>query len=195
MFNYRCDGCGVHLRGICMQCKQELLRAPQPTVLGVLAAVSFEGAARQLVHGLKFHNHQAVAALFAEVMINRLPHDFEEPALVTWAPTSVQRKHVRGHDQAELIARSFAHQLRIPCRQVLRRTSTQPQAGLSREDRLAGPSFIARSCVGFGHIFVIDDVVTTGSTLARASLALSRAGALRVTCGAFAATPAPALRR
>ena len=195
LFSYQCDGCSRHIVGVCQHCRYELLQNVSPNVPGILTAVRFEHTARQLVHGLKFHNHRAIAALFAEVLVERFPSDFAVPDVVTWAPTSKQRAHQRGHDQAELIARAVANQLRAPCRQLLRRTSTLSQTGLSRNARLAGPTFIARSCSNVGRVLLIDDVVTTGSTLTRAATALREAGAHHVTCAAFAATPAPSERR
>lgn len=195
LFSYRCDGCSRHIRGVCAHCKQVMLQHDLPSVPGVLAAVRYENTARQLVHGLKFHNHRGIAALFGEVMVERLPSNLELPNVVTWAPTSKQRAHKRGHDQAELIARAVSLQLGVPCKQLLRRTSSTSQTGQPRSTRLMGPTFVARACANVGRVLLIDDVVTTGSTLGRAATALREAGAIHVTCAAFAATPAPSERR
>ncbi len=195
LFSYRCDGCSRHIRGVCAHCKHEMLQQELPSVPGVIAAVSYDSTARQLVHGLKFHNHRGIAALFAEVILERLPPNLDLPNVVTWAPTSKQRAHERGHDQAELIARAVSFRLGVPCRMLLRRTSSTSQTGQSRSARLIGPTFLARACSDVGQVLLIDDVVTTGSTLGHAATALREAGAIRVTCAAFAATPAPSERR
>jgi ComF family protein len=173
----------------------EMLQHDLPSVHGVLAAVRYDNTARQLVHGLKFHNHRGIAALFAEVMVERLSLSLELVNVVTWAPTSKYRAHDRGHDQAELIARAVSFRLGVPCRKLLRRTSSISQTGQSRDARLLGPTFVARSCNSVGRVLLIDDVVTTGSTLGHATTALREAGAIHVTCAAFAATPAPSERR
>jgi ComF family protein len=195
LFSYKCDGCSRHIRGVCAHCMHEMLQEDLPGVPGVLAAVRYDNTARQLVHGLKFHNHRGIAALFAEVMVERLSLSLELVNVVTWAPTSKYRAHERGHDQAELIARAVSFRLGVPCRKLLRRTSSTSQTGQSRDVRLVGPTFVARACGSVGRVLLVDDVVTTGSTLGRAATALREAGAIRVTCAAFAATPAPSERR
>lgn len=178
-----------------MHCMHEMLQHDPLNVNGVLAAVRYDNTARQLVHGLKFYNHRGIAALFAEVMVQGLLSNLEPPHVVTWAPTSKQRARGRGHDQAELIARAVSMRLGVPCRKLLKRTSSTSQTGQSRNARLAGPTFIARACIDVGRVLLIDDVVTTGSTLEHAATALREAGAIYVTCAAFAATPAPSERR
>jgi ComF family protein len=195
LFSYKCDGCSRHIRGVCAHCMHEMLQDDLPGVPGVLAAVRYDNTARQLVHGLKFYNHRGIAALFAEVMVERLSLNLELANVVTWAPTSKQRAHERGHDQAELIARAVSFRLGVPCRKLLRRTSSISQTGQSRDARLVGPTFVARACNSVGKVLLIDDVVTTGSTLGHAATALREAGAIHVTCAAFAATPAPSERR
>ena len=133
--------------------------------------------------------------MLAEALVQRFSDDVRGADVVTWAPTTSRRRRLRGHDQAELIARAVARQISRPCRSLLIRESESPQTGSGREQRLRGPLFRARRLRVGLHVVVVDDVVTTGSTLRQASMALQTAGASRVTAAAVAATPVLGRRR
>ena len=147
--------------------------------------------------GFKYRNHRAVAALFAERLLARLR---DIPAVgridvVTWVPTTRERRMSRGHDQAETLARMLGRSLGVPVRKLLIRETVGHQTGNSREQRLVGVALRARIMSVSSMVLVVDDVVTTGATMRMAERALYRAGAARVVCIAVAATPAPARRR
>ena len=147
--------------------------------------------------GFKYRNHRAVAALFAELLLARLRAvpDLGHIDVVTWVPTTRERRMARGHDQAETLARLVGKSLGVPVRKLLVRETVGHQTGHSREQRLVGVALRARSMSNPSTILVVDDVVTTGATMRIARRALYQAGAMRVICAAVAATPAPARRR
>ena len=96
--------------------------------------------------------------------------------IVTWAPTSARRRRERGYDQARLLARSVARQLGIRSRATLNRRGSDPQVGLSRRERLLGPAFVARRRGRGERVLIVDDVITTGSTITMAVNTLAKAG-------------------
>ena len=160
----------------------------------VIAAVPFAGRARDVLLGFKYRNRRQLAHHFAGLLVNRLLAEGVRPAdidVVTWAPTSRRRRHERGFDQAEAVARRVAAQLGLPCRRLLERdAASAPQTGLDRAARLHGPTFRCSPRTAGEAVLLIDDVVTTGSTLRSADRALRSAGAHSVVRAAVATTPA-----
>jgi predicted amidophosphoribosyltransferase len=174
----------------CSRCASELVpaaEAPAPAGLeSCRALIAYEGTGRLLVTALKYRNHREVLDHIARPLA--MLADPSAVDVVTWAPTTGSRRRDRGFDQARLLAGAVAQALRRPCRRLLDRLPGPPQTGKGVLERLGGPSFTARSVAGL-RVLVVDDVVTTGSTLSRAAAALRREGATAVHGLALARTP------
>jgi len=138
----------------------------------------YEGPARELVARLKYRNHRAavdwMGAALAELV------GAEAVDVVTWAPTTPDRRRARGFDHAEVLARRVAHHLGRPCRRLVRRLPGPPQTGRTSVDRRRGPAFEPVRSVRGRTVLLVDDVVTTGATLASAGRVLRSAGAVSV---------------
>jgi len=171
----------------------------QPECDAAVVAVAYEGIARRLILNLKYHNRRQVVSVLVELLAQRVTQRIPNIGIVcdvvTWAPTSTARVRRRGHDQAELLARRLAKVLDVPCRRLLIKTSSNVQTGASREERLRGSVFSARKLGVNSHVMVVDDVVTTGTTLRCAADALRKAGVCQVTCVAVASALRHDLRR
>lgn len=175
---------------------------------GWQAADTFSGETRRLVTALKYRNDTAAVAVLADQLVSAIRADQVNADrvdvhsrglrgalrpgfdVVTWAPTSARRRKRRGYDQSELLARAVARRMGLPCRRLLVRDRSRHQTGRSRQERIEnGPEFTARPLRRPSRVLVIDDVVTTGSTLRAAGHALDLAGAAKVVLFAAASTP------
>jgi predicted amidophosphoribosyltransferase len=149
------------------------------------ALFAYEGAVRSLLLALKYGNRRDSVRWLGQQLAARAVGPVD---VVTWAPTSARRAGRRGYDQAELLARATARARRVPVRPLLRRVGAAPQTGLGAAERRAGPAFTARRAIG-GRVLLVDDVATTGATLAAAARALRHAGATSVEGVVVARTP------
>ena len=188
-----CPGCGAQNAGRCHSCVEILVRAPVTLRAGIVVSHDYVGVMRELIVAMKYSSMRWIAPMLADVWVERCARVCDVDR-VTWVPTTPARARDRGFDQSEIIARRIARRMGLPCNRLLRRTDDVAQTGRSARERRDGAHFIARrECVG--RILVVDDVVTTGSTMRHAVTSLVVAGATAVTAGAIAATPTPEGRR
>jgi len=157
----------------------------------IIVAFGYSKIVRQMILSMKYRNMRSSVAVLGTALAERIIQETtisdQKIDLISWAPTTARRKLERGHDHAEILARFVAKELQVQCRGVLRRLTDQPQTGRTRQQRLIGPRFISRP-INNQCVVVIDDVVTTGTTLRHASQALYKGGAELVICAAVAST-------
>jgi predicted amidophosphoribosyltransferase len=183
-----CAACGSPRpldRVLCERCSVELAAAPRvrepgpPGVDLAVAASPFEGVARRVVHGLKYGRRLALAGVAAEAMLRALP-DRESPDAVVPVPAGPWRWHWRGFDPAEEIAIALSERTSLPYRPSLRRDSGRRQVGRRRSQRLTGAPRVRAVADAPTAVVLVDDVWTTGATLAASAAALRAAGSRRV---------------
>lgn len=188
----RCGVCGERCNWsevLCRRCEAGLggtvgSQVPVPGLDDAWAAARYEGIARELVGALKFRGRLSLARRAAEAIAAGAPPDLLDGAIVP-VPPAPWRLRLRGHDPAEEIAFALATLTRMPFRPALARSSGPRQVGRRRVDRLADPPAVRSVEEAPPRSVLVDDVVTTGATLAACARALRLAGAERVVAVAF----------
>jgi ComF family protein len=209
LFPIRCAGCGRRGVNVCEACWPSIAwlgaevcpRCASPARLGricrrcsegdlsldgALAACRFEGVVRTAVHDLKFKGVRRRAELLGALVgeaIERRPLAID---LLVPIPLGAARRRQRGFNQSELIANAVGARLGVPVvASCLERVKeTQPQVRQSQADRRANVAgaFGCREpeAAAGRRIGLVDDVMTTGSTLSSAAEILKAHGAARV---------------
>lgn len=157
----------------------------------IRAVCAFEGAAREAIHALKYEGMFGVAKPLARLMAERFPPWTQMPDLVIPIPLHPERVRERGYNQATLLARLLCEQLSLDLDEgLLQRTRhTRPQVGLDRVQRrrnVAGAFATNGEPVEGRRVLLVDDVCTSGATLAAAAEALLEKGAASVSGYCFA---------
>jgi ComF family protein len=199
-----CASCGSEaLHGpLCARCELPVagdLGLPPRPLSAWCAATLHEGAGADWVRRFKYPARglagldpaaEAVAFGLLRRLARRVPG--AAPDLVVPVPLHARRLRERGFSPASLLARALAREAGVRCAPVLlaRLRDTPSQTGLSRAARrrnVAG-AFEAKA-PSPPRVWLVDDVVTTGSTLLHAARALRRAGAREITGVCLAQRP------
>jgi ComF family protein len=187
----RCPRCALASAqgAICGRC---LARAPSYDA--TCAALAYEFPADALVHALKFRGELALAPLLGGLLLQAVSRE-ERIDIVLPVPLSGRRLSERGYNQAAEIARPLAAAMRAPLdlSSCMRHRDTPQQADLpwAQRGRNVHGAFTCTRAFAGQAIAVVDDVMTTGSTLEEIAATLKAAGAARVVNWVVARTLPP----
>lgn len=174
----------------------EALAKMGPDVQAVVSAYVFQktGPLQALLHALKYQNADQIGTWLGEQAAGTVSAELPSIQLVTPVPLHRAKERERGYNQAEMIAGGFSRRIgSVVVPDLLRRTRHTPtQTRLSIEQRrvnVDGAFEVPARHIGRlegATVLVVDDVITTGATIASCARALRRAGAARVIAGSVA---------
>ena len=170
--------------------------ATPPPFAATIAAFAYAFPTDRLLQQIKYGGRLALAdwagaALAAIVQAELARRPQNRPDCVVALPLAPARQQERGFNQAREIALHVARCTGLPLAAPLVRVTTgPPQASLpwAQRSRNVRGAFAVSSPVRSARIALVDDVMTTGATLAEAARTLVAAGAERVECWAVART-------
>jgi predicted amidophosphoribosyltransferase len=192
-----CAACGRNCRSgavLCTRCDRRLGEAGPLVGHGasgldrVWSSAPHEGVARDLVIALKFRHLLPVAGLMAGRIEWLAPESLLSGAIVA-VPSSRLRSLGRGFDPAGEIAAALAERTGVPLRPCLSRTDLGRQLGGRRAARIGRPPHVRLRGEAPRSVLLIDDVMTTGATLAACARALRGGGSIRVAAITFTRRP------
>jgi len=199
-----CAGCSAPGRTLCARCAEALTGPPvgsrpeaaPPHLPPVVAAGAYDGVLRSLLLAHKERGRLALAGPLGRALAGAVAVHGPGVLLVP-VPSSPAAVRARGQDHARRLAAVAGRRLGVRTAAVLVQARTvDDQAGLdaaARSANLAGALQARRRLDGL-DVVVVDDVVTTGATLAEASRALTAAGARVRGAAVVAATVLRATR-
>ncbi len=203
----QCLGCQREGNLLCAQCRDALdkLNPPYCTVCaqpsprslcnwcrrtplaidGIRAPYLMQGPIREAIHSLKYRSVRAIAPELAQLLAQYMTRHRITGDLLVPVPLHSRRLRSRGYNQSALLAQELAKLtgLSVDERLVFRTRDAPPQVHeASREQRRSNveDSFQCNNGLAGESVILVDDVVTTGSTLSACAAALKDAGAASV---------------
>ena len=199
LFPRKCPFCGKLLEksagDICDDCMKSLpwtgnqCRSRGSFYSLCVSPLRYSGNARQALLRFKFASHASYSGCFGRLMADCVRRELDgQFQLVTYVPVSLRRFRKRGYSQSKLLAEALAKELNVPCAPLLRKARhTEAQSHLrgeaARKANVSGAFQALPDAELSGKtVLLVDDVVTTGATLAECSRVLLMAGAEKVFC-------------
>lgn len=160
----------------CGQCQ----RSPPPYRF-CLAAFSYQSVMPYLISQYKFHGQLLLSRLFAQSLADKVLQAYQEdvlPDVIIPVPLHINRLRERGFNQAHEIAKQLSKRLSIPVdsSHLKRHKATQAQTLIATKERAQNVKNAFHAELSVKHVALVDDVVTTGATIAAACHALEKSG-------------------
>ena len=181
-----CPQCGIPLAHhaettLCGQCQQKTPRFDR-----VISLLHYQAPVTWLLQQMKFHNKPAYARLLSRLFLTRIQQDSKAmPEVIIPVPLHHKRQFQRGFNQSDEIALTLSKTLncRLDRKLLQRQVNNRHQSGLDAKQRrknVRGVFKLTTSKLTYNHVAVVDDVMSTGSTVNEIAKLLKRSGVKKV---------------
>lgn len=149
--------------------------------------------AKESLRRYKFRGKRCYASGYGRLLAMKIQQELDtDYDLITWVPVSRIRRFKRSYDQVELLAKAVSRELDRPCVLCLHKIrDNPPQSTISghaqrRANVLGAYRAVNKESFADKRVLILDDVITTGSTVGECARVLLTAGAKQVHCAALA---------
>lgn len=208
-FPPKCVGCGVLGSLFCDDCKADILTVsgqtcpmcnkispkgkfcsrcrPKTALSGIASACYFrEGTIKEAIHSFKYENVHSLSIDLSRLLIDLLGREKISFDVICFVPITKKREGWRGYNQAEILAQAVADHfqtLLVPALKKVKETKTQVGLPKKKREQNLKDAFKfkgKKDQIQGKRILLVDDVVTTGTTLNECGRALKSAGAREI---------------
>lgn len=191
---YACRSCGEPIpkshTNICGACIQQ-----PPPITRMISAAWYQFPIKEMIHQFKFNCIQSNAMLLGKLLSDKVESAYindSKPQVLLAVPLSISRLKNRGFNQANLLATQLRKTLHIPVSlSLIKKTKeTATQHSLNQKERMQNlKNAFTINKHSWKHIALIDDVITTNSTMLTLAHLLRKSGVERVDAWSIAKTP------
>ncbi len=180
---------------ICVSCLESLPSASPSLISNLLMEIKdarisdiyigyeYSDQLKELMHLFKYQRFTKLSAVFASAIASQVKKN-EMIDLIVPVPLHVKKKHERGYNQSELIAEELSKRINVNYNfdVLYRKKYTVSQTTLNKNERMqnVGDAFVCKQNIQDKTLLIVDDVITTGSTLKACAQCVLQNGAKNV---------------
>lgn len=188
--NNRCPICktSVSHGGLCENCEELIIKNPPfnydflEDVEDIIIAANYFGVMRKLLLDFKFNNKMECADIIADLMAEAILYKSGFSGAMTFVPMHRDKLKTRGFNHAEILAKKIAEKIDIEFVEVFKKTrATKDQHGLHKDERSENLKDSFEVINYRDEIIIVDDIITTGSTISELARASKNVGIKKVT--------------
>lgn len=137
---------------------------------------------RKLIIDFKFKGKLSYGEIISEIMIEKLLQNNLEEEVITFVPMYKSRERERGYNQSKILAENIAKKLDLRCIDVFSKIKdTKFQVGLKKDQRQINLKDAFKVTKVPEKIIIVDDVITTGTTISELVKIAKKSGIKKVT--------------
>lgn len=190
-----CPLCGKIVKnyGLCPDCYELVNKNPSfyydiEGLDDLIVSSTYAGIMRRLIIDFKFKGKLSYGEIISEIMIEKLLEKNLSEVVLTFVPMHPRRERERGYNQSKILAETIAKKLDLKCQEVFEKVKdTKFQVGLKKDQRQENLKNAFAVKKAPEEIIIVDDVITTGTTISEL-VGVAKASGIKKVTALIAAT-------